>query len=376
MKVSHEFNSAAKEARLRLVGASYKEDRDETWDDFTNPAKWHGKPIPQREWYIEDLIPSRQVTLLSGDGGVGKSLLALQIAAAGAMGVDTLGVSPRRGRTLYIGAEDEEDEFHRRLVDIAEAHGCDLDSLGKLRLRSLANCDALLVVPDKQGNMRQTKLLDRIYDYASHFEPSLIILDTAADLFGGDEIKRGQVRQFIGYLRQMAIAIDCAVVLLSHPSVSGMQSGSGSSGSTAWNNSVRSRLYLTRPDERDADPDSRVLKVMKANYGKTGSEIKLRWKGGAFIIDDGKPSKQSALLLASAESIFLDLLSRLNQQGQKVSHKTGLNYAPKLMAKHSLSGGLSKRDLESAQQRLLDAGRISIEEEGPPSKRTSRLVLA
>src|SRR5690606_40940583 len=64
------------------------------------------------------------------------------------------------------------------------------------------------------------------------------------DLFGGDEINRNQVRRFIGMLRALAIAFDTAVVLLSHPSVQGMQTGTGTSGSTAWNNSVRSRLYL------------------------------------------------------------------------------------------------------------------------------------
>ena len=53
------------------------------------------------------MVPSRQVTILAGDGGVGKSLLALQFGAASALGCDTAGLSPRSGRTLYLGAEDE-----------------------------------------------------------------------------------------------------------------------------------------------------------------------------------------------------------------------------------------------------------------------------
>ncbi|WP_192358512.1 AAA family ATPase [Mesorhizobium mediterraneum] len=43
------------------------------------------QPVPEREWYLPDLVPRRQVTIFNGDGGVGKSLLKLQIAAAGAM---------------------------------------------------------------------------------------------------------------------------------------------------------------------------------------------------------------------------------------------------------------------------------------------------
>ena len=35
------------------------------------------RTVARREWLVDGLIPARNVTLLSGDGGVGKSLLAL-----------------------------------------------------------------------------------------------------------------------------------------------------------------------------------------------------------------------------------------------------------------------------------------------------------
>jgi len=37
-------------------------------------------PRPSRHWIVEDWVPKRRVTLLSGDGGSGKSLLAQQLA--------------------------------------------------------------------------------------------------------------------------------------------------------------------------------------------------------------------------------------------------------------------------------------------------------
>lgn len=345
--------------------------------DFISAADWHGKPVPDRDWYIEGLIPMRQVTLLSGDGGVGKSLLALQIAAAGAMGRDVLGLSPKCGPTVHIGAEDELGEFQRRVASIADAFKTDFNGLAQLHLTSLADKDAVLAKPDRTGQMFGTQLFNEIWDFVEYDKsPRLVVLDTAADLFGGVEIDRGQVRQFIGMLRNLAIMNNCAVLLLSHPSASGMQSGSGTSGSTAWNNSVRSRLYLTRPDGRGADPDTRVLKTMKSNYGKVGGEITMRWQDGVFVLDNGKAAKNSAAALAHADRVFLEMLAMFTEEGRDVGASTSGVYAPKIMAEHAKSDGLSKADFKAAMDRQFQAKTIKLVEEGPTSKRRKRLRLA
>jgi RecA-family ATPase len=111
--------------------------------------------------------------------------------------------------------------------------------------------------------------------------PKFIIVDTSADAFGGDEISRKHLRAFIKLLRSQAIKFDCAVLLLSHPSLAGISSGSGLSGSTGWNGSVRSRLYMTHGDDED-DSDARKITTMKANYGRPGTGIALRWHEGVF----------------------------------------------------------------------------------------------
>jgi AAA domain len=48
-----------------------------------------GKPVPDREWLARDLIPAKNVTLLYGDGGTGKSLLALQLGVTSSQGKST-----------------------------------------------------------------------------------------------------------------------------------------------------------------------------------------------------------------------------------------------------------------------------------------------
>lgn len=339
-----------------------------------DPADYAGKPVPSRQWYIDGMIPARNVTLLSGDGGTGKSLLALQIAAAGALGVGTLDLRPAAGRTLVLAAEDEWDEIHRRLFDICAAYHADLSDLrGMMRVLPVAGQDAELARPGPNKVMHPTERMQWLVDHIVEFRPALVVLDTSADLFGGDEINRNQVRWFVSMLRGLAMELDCAVLLLSHPSVQGMQTGTGLSGSTAWNNSVRSRLYLTA--DRD-DEDMRVLKGMKANYGQKGGEMRLRWHEGVFVLDDGKPTAAAGLVNKKAERVFLALLSQFNRNGQTVSDASGANYAPKKFSEHPDSAGVNKRALAEAMQRLLDRGDIKIIMVGKPSAQRKKLIVA
>ena len=169
--------------------------------EFFCAAELHGKAIPPRLWHVAGLIPAGTVTTLNGDGGTGKSLLALQLTVATALGRPWLGQGVATGGALFICAEDDRDELHRRLADIVQAEGVSLGDLDKLTLRSLAGKDALLAVPDPGDLMAETPLFVALDKWLSEHRPTLVVLDTLADLFGGNEVNRSQARQFIGMLR-------------------------------------------------------------------------------------------------------------------------------------------------------------------------------
>jgi RecA-family ATPase len=207
------------------------------------PQDWAALPIPQREWLVPGMIPDRTVTMLSGEGGTGKSLLALQLMVSMALRLDWLGKPVVPGPCVYFGAEDEVDELHRRVAGIVEHHGRTLDELQDVLLIPMADRDAVLAGPDKLGRMLQTQIFPALQYQARYLDAKLVVIDTSADVFAGNEIDRSQVRQFVSLLRSLAIYANCAVLLLSHPSLAGIATGTGLSGSTAWNNSVRSRLY-------------------------------------------------------------------------------------------------------------------------------------
>lgn len=337
-------------------------------------ASLDGKAVPDREWLVPGLIPAGNVTLLYGDGGTGKSLWALQLAASTAIGALFFGRPVDQGGVEFLTAEDALDELHRRLVDVARSMGKPLSALRALNLTSLADHDALLAMPEggRGGALAVTTLYNEVDQVLAESKPTLLVLDTLADIYGGDEVVRHQVRQFIGMLRRLCLRHRCTIVVLAHPSLSGMDKGT--SGSTAWNNSVRSRLFLNRvydDNGEEEDEDARVLRVNKSNYGRVGTEIFMRYKNGAFVdpVGEGTAGHDPLTQNWKAERIFLELLDKNKQLNINVSaHPNSPVNAPKIFAKDARKQGVTKRDLADAMQRLLDKKKIESAPEGPPSK--------
>jgi RecA-family ATPase len=336
-----------------------------------DPREWQGKSVPERQWFVEGWIPDRTVTNLSGDGGSGKTLIVMQLIAAASLRTQWFGRDVSIGPCLYYGAEDEADELHRRLKSIVASAGRELSELDGIRLIPMAGSDAVLAEPDRNGHLAATALFKKLESETKALRPKLIVIDPSADVFGGDEINRSQVRKFVSMLRGLAIDYDCAVLLLSHPSLTGLNSGTGTSGSTAWNNSVRSRLYL-----QTTSPETRTLKVVKANHGKVGDEILIRWNDGVYDLDDGPDPVLANVLNKSADDMFMAVFAKLTAQGQAVGPNVGPSYAPKKISSHPDAKGYSKGDLAAAMQRLLDLGWLRIEVTGPPSRRYTQLMAA
>ncbi len=211
--------------------------------------------------------------------------------------------------------------------------------------------------------------------------PHLLVIDTLADTFGGDEIKRAHARQFIGIA---ALASPSATTArfwcsITRP-VAGMNSGTGTSGSTGVVKPPFAAGSISigcgESDGSELDPDIRVLRTMKNNYGRTGEEIHVRWKGGVFVVEGSDASSDPLIAKSKADRLFLTLLGKYNFQQRSVSASTGHGYAPKVFEAEARQQGVTKRALTDAMNRLLETGRIRVETYGPPSRRARRLVLS
>jgi RecA-family ATPase len=333
-------------------------------------------PLVLREWAVHDRIPMRNVSMLGGEGAIGKSLLLMQLIGAVVLGKDWIGTMPKQGRALYMSCEEDDDEVNRRMEDVARHLGAtrqDMIDAG-LRFLSFAGEDAVLAQPDRAGIMRPTPLFERLRRDAFEQRPTLIVLDTVADIFAGKENDRAQTRQFITMLRGLAIATESAVVIAAHPSLEGIRSDTGLSGTTGWHNSVRARMYFkAAPGD---DPALRVLECRKNQYGPVSESILLRWRDGVYIVEPGKGTLERLAIEAQIDQLFLTLLRRFTDAGRNISDKKSPTYAPKLFAEQpeAKEAKITSKMFADAMERLFAAGKIKIVKEGRPSHQTHRIV--
>ncbi len=334
-------------------------------------------PIPPREWLVPDWVPLKTVTMLGGDGGVGKSLLALQLAVSTSLGRPWMGMDAGSGPVLYLSAEDDTDELHRRLAGISGGYQVPLNMMRDLTIVPMAGKDAIIAAPELNGVLKPTQVMNQLRARIGLIRPRLIVLDTLADLNGGNENDRAQARQFIGMLRGIAIDHGCAVVLLAHPSKTGMATGDGTSGSTGWNNSVRSRIYLDRVEQEgeELDSDLRVMRRMKANYAARDGEINLRWAAGCFDALPATAQNVDAVTLKMWQAKFMDLLRRHVEKGRNVSPNRSVSFAPKVFSEHPEANGVTKVQFTKAMESLMDMNVIGVKSIGSASRQTQIIVI-
>ena len=341
---------------------------------------WQDQPIPEREWIVKDFIPTNAVGFIYGDGGTGKSLLGLMLTTSRAPTLPKpwLGLEVKQGKTLYISCEDDERESHLRSEDIRRHLGLQFSDLGAARMIIQVGQDTVLGESRRrEGPIEPTELFRAVKREFEKHEADLLIIDSLADVFSGNENERVQVRQFVSMLGRLATR-GRSVLILAHPSLSGLNTGRGTSGSTAWNNSSRFRATLERVklEGGEEDKNLRVLSLAKSNYGPADIKITVRWEDGVYVPVDGG-TVTAAMSRVTAIYWFQVLLRRLAGQGRYVSHKKGTNSAPSLFAEEpeAKERRITKRDFNEAMTALFSLGKIKAEEYGPPSKRASRLAL-
>jgi RecA-family ATPase len=247
-------------------------------------------------------------------------------------------------------------------------------------MMSFGGQDAVLATATRSGKIEPTPLYNKLLEAAGDIKPKMIGIASSANVYAGSEIDRSQVQQFGGLLTRLAIRAGGSVVLISHPSLTGINTDTGLSGTTQWHNAVRARFFIKGVKVQEGeqpDNDLRELVFKKNQHGALSESIQLRYRDGMFLPVPGLWSLDKAAQEAKADDVFLDLLRRLIRENRRVGDKSGPGYAPAVFAKEEEAkrAGVSKKQLEVAMARLFKAGKIWNEPYGKPSQGYHRIAV-
>jgi hypothetical protein len=219
--------------------------------------------------------------------------------------------------------------------------------------------------------------------------PLLVILDAATDTFGGDEIRRREVRRYLRVTQRALAAWGPCVLHVLHVdkiAARGATTQDLYSGSTDWNNGARARLAFYRQHPLDAtwDMDEEGggyppaadgplrLELQKANYAKRGAFIDLRYDPAqhVFVQIGGSEAATAGDLVSSIrkqtdERSILQALAAAEDAGDPIfsAEQSHRNAAVRLKAAGTLPssyrGRTGKRQLFTALLRLKSEGLLT-----------------
>lgn len=200
-------------------------------------------------WIVKGVVPAADLIVLFGESGSGKSFLALDLAAATALGIPWRGRRVRKGRVIYIAAEGGAG-FRNRLKAYASAHGIDLADL------------QIGVIHAAPNMLLKDDALDVCKAIIAAGGADLVIVDTFAQVIpGANENAAEDVGKALGHCRGIRIATGAPVLLVHH---SGKDQSRGARGWSGLKAAADAEIEVQR------FPTGRVVRVSKQKDGEDG----------------------------------------------------------------------------------------------------------
>jgi RecA-family ATPase len=220
---------------------------------------------------------------------------------------------------LVISGEDEGRTVHFRVANICRDLGIELSDLaGRMMVYDMTQTDCVLW---RDGG--PTERMQWLADAVVAHKADVVIIDNASDVFADNENDRTAVRGFMRCLNTIAHHTSAAVMLLAHVDKASVRAGAGLdsnstfSGSTAWNNSARSRWAMVREDNAIA------VRHEKCNLGPLQEEIRLEFDTQAKVFKrfGTVPGAQAAAALVrnAQRAAILRLVGKAAAAGANLS---------------------------------------------------------
>ena len=191
--------------------------------------------MPPPHWLVDNIMPAGGLVGLYGQPGSKKSFIAIDLALCVATGIPWQGHEVEQNFVVYISAEGNA-------------------GIGKRVLAWLVNHEILenrphigwLIesIPVNADSEQMTQLIDRIADEVQT-KPGLIVIDTVARCFDGNENEQEDMGRFVAGIDWLRFEFQCTVLAVHHTNVAGIRER----GNTAFRGAADTMLSVEGPDD-------------------------------------------------------------------------------------------------------------------------------
>jgi hypothetical protein len=316
---------------------------------------WLAQPaLPS--WLIKGWLPDSGLAMLFGPSGAGKTFAALSMAASIASGKPWHGHRVAQGAVIYLAGEGHYG-LRMRVAAWAQANGPEgLENL------YISNRGIDLDAPQAAAEVI------RAIKEPSPTKVSLVIIDTLATHFGGEENSARDTRQLLSAAQVIGRAYGCVVCLIHHTGL-GVGSSERARGSSSLKAAMDWQMLLATGDDqitlsctkaKDSEPPqplaARLQRVTLAGWlDEDGEQV----QGAVFMVDGfaekkgkekkDKPPSKRAKNLTLLEEAWRAGGCALGSDGRPV-------VARQTMIDALLAGGFTAR---SASEMIKPSGSLS-----------------
>lgn len=219
--------------------------------------------LPRRPWLVPNLLLNGHVSMLTGRGGEGKSLLALQLGIMIARGAKFAWWEPTASKkVLYLNAEDDLDEQRRRMSSACHAMKIDPNSLGDKLFTLQASGLVLIYRSPEDGKITTSPLYQRISQLIVEQNIGLVVIDPLVEAHAYlDENSNVDMKEVILALRTLARRHGISVLAVHH---SRKGAGAGDQDSARGGSALVNACRIVVTMERMTDEEHKRINPAEA----------------------------------------------------------------------------------------------------------------
>ncbi len=251
--------------------------------------------FPPREYLLEPILQEKNLALVYGLRGVGKTIVGIGAALAVSTGTKFLRwQAPEARRVLYIDGELPQETLQKRLRDVAASIG------------TTPTSDLRLLTPDQQNAARIPNIANLegqtiIEDCIAHEQAEFVVFDNLSTLCRSGEENAAESWQVIQDWLVLLRSQRVSVLLLHHAGKSGEQRGT-----SKREDVLDVSLKIIRPKDYHPEQGARFeIHFEKARdpLGAAVAPFEARLEGNTWTIKDLGSARDDLIRRLAAEGL-------------------------------------------------------------------------